>query len=88
MFTVDKKIIKSVLKNVIKRAFGELNNIYFIKRGLKNVIKRAFGELLASLITFFRTCLIKFYLNSQRVPDSFYHMTESKKIRVLNILIA
>ena len=33
---------------------------------------------LASLITFFRTSLIKFYLNSQRMSDSFYHITESK----------
>ena len=46
------------------------------------------SEPLASLITYFRTSLIKSYHNSQRITDSFYHMTESKKMRVQNILIA
>ena len=49
------------------------------------------SEPLASLITFFKTSLIKFDLNSQRMSDSFYHITESSelnlKIRVQNILI-
>ena len=34
------------------------------------------SEPLASLITFFRTSSMKFYLNSQRMSDSFYHITE------------
>ena len=40
------------------------------------------SEPLVSLIiiTFFMTSLIKFYLNSQRMPDSFYHITESNKL--------
>ena len=32
---------------------------------------------LASLITFVRTSLIKFYLYSQRMSDSLYHIPES-----------
>ena len=32
------------------------------------------SEPLASLITFFRTSLIKLYLNSQQISDSFYHI--------------
>ena len=40
---------------------------------------------LASLITFFRTCFIKFYHNSQRMSDSFYHITEfSVRIKLEN----
>ena len=35
------------------------------------------NEPLAILITFFRTSLMKFYHNSQRMSDSFYHITES-----------
>ena len=51
------------------------------------------SEPLASLVTFFRTSLIKSYHNSQRMSDSFYHITESselnkKKIRFQNILIS
>ena len=38
------------------------------------------SEPLASLITFFRTSLIKFYLNSQRMSDSFYHVAESSEL--------
>ena len=49
------------------------------------------SEPLASLITFFRTSFIKFYLNSQRISDSFYHITELSelnwKIKVQDILI-
>ena len=49
------------------------------------------SEPLASLITFFRTSLIKFYHNSQRTSDNFYHIAESsklnRKMRVQNILI-
>ena len=49
------------------------------------------SEPLANLKTFFRTSLIKFYHNGQRMLDSFYHITESSelnwKIRVQNILI-
>ena len=45
------------------------------------------NEPLASLISYFRTSLIKSYHNSQRITDSFYHMTESKQMRVQNTLI-
>ena len=38
------------------------------------------SEPLASLITFFKTSLITFYLNSQRMSDSFYHITESSEL--------
>ena len=38
-------------------------------------------EPLASLITFFRTSLIKFYRHSQRMSDSFYHITESRELK-------
>ena len=31
-------------------------------------------------LTFFRTSLMKFYLNSQRMSDSFYHITESSRL--------
>ena len=41
-------------------------------------------EPLASLITVFRTSLIKFYLNCQRMLDSFYHITEFKRIKLKN----
>ena len=37
------------------------------------------SELLASLITFFRTSLIKFYHNSQGMSDSFYQITEFRE---------
>ena len=37
------------------------------------------SEPLASLITFFRTSLIKFYHNMQRMSDYFYHITESSE---------
>ena len=42
------------------------------------------SEPLASLITFFRTSLIKFYLNSQRMSDSFYHITELSELNLKN----
>ena len=44
---------------------------------------------LASSIKFFQDELIKFYHNSQRMSDSFYHITESSelKMRFQNILI-
>ena len=49
------------------------------------------SEPLASLKTFFKMSLIKFYHKSQRMSDSFYHITESSelnwKIRVQNIVI-
>ena len=32
------------------------------------------------LPTFFRTSLIKFYLNNQQMSDSFYHITESSEL--------
>ena len=35
---------------------------------------------LASLITFFKTSLIKFYLNSQRMSDIFYYITELSEL--------
>ena len=35
------------------------------------------SEPLASLITFLMMSLMKFYLNSQRMSDSLYHITES-----------
>ena len=48
------------------------------------------SEPLESLITFYRTSLTKFYLNSQRMSDSFYDITELSelnwKIRIQNIL--
>ena len=34
------------------------------------------SETLACLITVIRTSLIKFYLNTQRMSDSFYHIIE------------
>ena len=49
------------------------------------------SEPLASLITFFKTSLIKFDLNSQRMSDFFDQITElselMEKIAVQNILI-
>ena len=38
------------------------------------------SEPLASLITIFKMSLIKFYLNSQRMSDSFYRITESSEL--------
>ena len=38
------------------------------------------SEPLASLIMFFRTSLIKFYLNSQRMSDSFDHIAELSEL--------
>ena len=37
-------------------------------------------EPLASLKTFFRTSLIKFYHDSQRMSDSFYQITGSREL--------
>ena len=49
------------------------------------------SEPLARLITFFRTSFNKICLSSQRMSDSFHHITESRelseKIRVQNMLI-
>ena len=39
--------------------------------------KMLLSEPLASLIAFFSTSLIKVYLNSQRMSDSFYQINES-----------
>ena len=49
----------TVLKNVIKRAFGELNNV-------------------------FQDEFDKLYLNSQRMSDSFYNITESSELNKKN----
>ena len=38
------------------------------------------SETLARLITVIRTSLIKFYLNAQRMSDSFYHITEHSEL--------
>ena len=50
------------------------------------------SEPLASLITFFRTGFKQFYHKTQRMSDSFYHITESSKLNgkiwVQNILIS
>ena len=40
------------------------------------------GEPLASLITFFKTSLIKFYLNSRLMSDSFNQITESSDLNI------
>ena len=42
--------------------------------------KMLLSKPLASLITFFRTSLIKFYLTSHRISDSFYYITDSGKL--------
>ena len=42
------------------------------------------SEPLASLITFFRMSLIKFYLYSQQMSDSFYHINASSKLNLKN----
>ena len=39
---------------------------------------------LASLITCFRTNIIKFYVNNQRISDSFYFITESRELKKNN----
>ena len=39
------------------------------------------SEPLASLIALFKTSLIKFYLNNQRMSDSFYHITELSELK-------
>ena len=39
------------------------------------------SEPLAFEITSFRTSLIKFYLKSQRMSDSFNHITESSELK-------
>ena len=38
------------------------------------------SEPIASLLTFFRTSMIKFYRNSQRMTDSLYHITEASEL--------
>ena len=38
------------------------------------------SEPVASLITFFRTSLIKFYHNGRQMSDSFFHITESSQL--------
>ena len=38
------------------------------------------SEPLASLMTFFRTSLIKYFNKGQRMSDSFYHITESREL--------
>ena len=38
------------------------------------------SEPVASLITILRMILIKFYHNSQRMSDSFYHITELSEL--------
>ena len=40
------------------------------------------SEPLVSLMTLFRTSLIKFYHSSQRMSDSFYHITESSELNL------
>ena len=49
------------------------------------------SEPFDELYYFFKMSLIKFYLNSQRMSDSFYHITELSelnwKIGVQNIFI-
>ena len=42
------------------------------------------SEPLVSLIAFFRTSLIKFYRNSQRMSDSFYYINESSELHLKN----
>ena len=42
------------------------------------------SEPLASLITFFKTSLKKFYLKSQRRSDDFYQMAESSELNLKN----
>ena len=38
------------------------------------------SEILVSLITFFRTSVVEFYLKNQRMSDSFCHITESSEL--------
>ena len=52
---IDPIFIKRVLENVIKRAFGELNNIF----------QDEFNKILS---------------DSQRMSDSFYHITELSEL--------
>ena len=42
--------------------------------------KMLLSSLKARLMIFFRTSLMKFYLNSQRMSDSFYHITERTEV--------
>ena len=74
---------------VIYRICHELTvEIKFYYPSLKNML---LSEPLASSITCIRTSIIKFYQNSQRMSDSFYHITESSelngKVCLQNILI-
>ena len=93
------------LRNCIQSDFArardlvEVNVIYRICHELTAEIKIVLNvswkillsEPLAGLVTFFRTSLIQFYLNTQRMSDSFYQITElnklKRKIRVQNILM-
>ena len=42
------------------------------------------SEPLATLLTFFKTSFMKFYLNNQGTSDSFYHITESRELNIKN----
>ena len=68
--------------------FNVLNE-YIWKRGLTAEIKILLNQswkmllsepLVARLITFSKTGLMKFYLKSQRMSDSFYHITVSREL--------
>ena len=60
--TVEKKCNQRSLKNVIKRAFGKLDNIF-----QNDCLKKK-----------------KNSHNSQRMSDSFYHITESNELKEKN----
>ena len=67
--------------NVFKRLlFQTRQKVSLCGNGLNESWKMLLGKPLASLITFFRTSLIKFYHNSQRMSGSFYHITESSEL--------
>ena len=57
-----------------------MSKLFRYKILLNESWKMLLSEPLASLITIFRTSLIKFYLNSQRKSGSFYHITEMSKL--------
>ena len=51
---------------------------------LNDSLKMLLSEPLVSLITFIKTSLIRFYINSQRMSDCFYHINKIKRIKLKN----
>ena len=72
------KMVTKVKKRKPRKIYRICHELTFAIKFCKTILEiRYFASLWRTLLIFFRTSLIRFYLKSQRMSDSFYQIAES-----------